>query len=256
MKSKLFILTLVFTLSATALSGCGTTTEESTVGLANPASVYCEGQGHTLEMRTDADGGQYGVCIFPDGSECEEWAFYRGECSPASAAEAVAETPPQAPTPTPAPAEQPTEQPAPVEGNWRPLDPAECGDLADAMAQILSADVTTRQAPFLDRANGTAGVGCQLLVTGTGQDFDMMAFDALSGMLASKGWEEDIQYGGGGPTGLLGGFRKESGLCLLLVGWEPSEDANCPQDQPITACELTPEQHLYTITLDCAEPIE
>jgi putative hemolysin len=51
-------------------------------GLANPASVYCEEQGNTLELRTDSDGGQYGMCIFPDGSECEEWAYFRGECGP------------------------------------------------------------------------------------------------------------------------------------------------------------------------------
>jgi putative hemolysin len=50
--------------------------------LPNPASVYCEEQGGSLEIRSTADGGQYGVCIFPDGSECEEWAFYRGECGP------------------------------------------------------------------------------------------------------------------------------------------------------------------------------
>lgn len=51
-------------------------------GLANPASVYCRDSGYELEIRTGQDGGQYGVCIFPDGSECEEWAFYRGECAP------------------------------------------------------------------------------------------------------------------------------------------------------------------------------
>jgi putative hemolysin len=59
-----------------------TATPEEPVTLANPASVYCEEQGGVIEMRTDADGGQYGMCIFPDGSECEEWAFFRGECSP------------------------------------------------------------------------------------------------------------------------------------------------------------------------------
>jgi len=48
----------------------------------NPASVYCEEQGGKIEIRTQDDGGQYGVCIFPDGSECEEWAFFRGECKP------------------------------------------------------------------------------------------------------------------------------------------------------------------------------
>lgn len=62
------------------LSACQQQT--SPAGLANPASVHCEEQGYTLEIREDADGGQYGVCIFPDGSECEEWAFFRGECGP------------------------------------------------------------------------------------------------------------------------------------------------------------------------------
>ena len=188
--------------------------------------------------------------------------LYRGECGPTSDAEAAVETRTQAPTPIPVeqptdtPTEQPTEQPIPAEGDWRPLDSTECNDLADAMAQILGVDVTTTEVPFLDRANGTDGVGCQLLVTGTGQDLDLTAFEALMGMLTSKGWSEDAQYGGGGPTGMLTGFHKESGLCLLLVGWEPSEDANCPEDQPIGMCELTPEQQLYAITLDCAEPTE
>lgn len=50
--------------------------------LPNPASVYCEEQGYRVEIRTDDQGGQYGVCVFPDGSECDEWAYYRGECGP------------------------------------------------------------------------------------------------------------------------------------------------------------------------------
>jgi uncharacterized protein len=52
------------------------------VGLANPASVFCEENGGTLEIRQDETGGQVGYCIFEDGSKCEEWAFYRGECQP------------------------------------------------------------------------------------------------------------------------------------------------------------------------------
>jgi putative hemolysin len=48
----------------------------------NPASSYCEQQGNKLEIRTAADGSQSGVCIFPNGSECEEWAYFRGECKP------------------------------------------------------------------------------------------------------------------------------------------------------------------------------
>jgi putative hemolysin len=50
----------------------------------NPASLYCEQEGNTLEIRTAADGSQSGVCVFPDGSACDEWAYYRGECGPAA----------------------------------------------------------------------------------------------------------------------------------------------------------------------------
>jgi hypothetical protein len=46
----------------------------------NPASVYCEQNGNTLEIRTADDGSQYGECVFPDGSTCDEWAYFRGEC--------------------------------------------------------------------------------------------------------------------------------------------------------------------------------
>jgi putative hemolysin len=57
------------------------TSTEST-GIANPASVFCEEQGGTVDIRDDAEGeGQIGICILPDNSECEEWAYFRGECT-------------------------------------------------------------------------------------------------------------------------------------------------------------------------------
>jgi putative hemolysin len=48
----------------------------------NPASVFCEQNGGKLELRQDAAGATAGICVFPDGSECDEWAFYRSECKP------------------------------------------------------------------------------------------------------------------------------------------------------------------------------
>ncbi len=50
----------------------------------NPASVYCEQNGGKLELRQDALGGVSGMCNFPDGSECDEWAYFRKECKPGS----------------------------------------------------------------------------------------------------------------------------------------------------------------------------
>ena len=53
-------------------------------GLPNPAAVFCQEQGHEYEIRTADDGSQCGVCVFADGSECDEWAFFRSECGPRS----------------------------------------------------------------------------------------------------------------------------------------------------------------------------
>jgi putative hemolysin len=56
--------------------------DDPSAGLQNPASVYCIENGFDLQLRTGDDGGQFGVCVFNDGSECEEWAYYQGECGP------------------------------------------------------------------------------------------------------------------------------------------------------------------------------
>ena len=95
------ILTIALFFTACGPSPAGQT---PTPELPNPASVFCEEQGGVIEMRSDAEGGVKGVCVFPDGSECEEWAFYRDECQPASAAPAT-EMPPAEPTAIPAPME-------------------------------------------------------------------------------------------------------------------------------------------------------
>ena len=49
-------------------------------GMANPASVNCVQKGGTLRLETGGDGGQYGVCVFADNRQCEEWAMMRGQC--------------------------------------------------------------------------------------------------------------------------------------------------------------------------------
>jgi len=80
------LLTVVLTVAALAGCTADTTPEQpADAGLANPASEYCIEQGGRLELRTEPDGTEPGFCVFPDGSECEEWAFFRGECEPGGA---------------------------------------------------------------------------------------------------------------------------------------------------------------------------
>ena len=74
-------------------------TDRPQAGMPNPASINCTQNGNKLEIRIAADGSQNGICVFPDGSTCDEWAYFRGECglaqqkspTPAITVEATAE---------------------------------------------------------------------------------------------------------------------------------------------------------------------
>jgi uncharacterized protein len=52
------------------------------VQIANPASENCIQKGGKLEI-AETPEGQQGFCILPDGTRCDEWALFRGECPPA-----------------------------------------------------------------------------------------------------------------------------------------------------------------------------
>ncbi len=50
------------------------------IGVPNPASFYCQEMGYELELR-DTEAGTEGICILPDGKECEQWDFLAGGCA-------------------------------------------------------------------------------------------------------------------------------------------------------------------------------
>ncbi|WP_321508036.1 protease inhibitor I42 family protein [uncultured Methanoregula sp.] len=81
---------LLIVLSTLALiSGCTQTTPSNLVtpavtsapisNLPNPASAACAGSGGSVDIKKNADGSEYGMCTFTNGTSCEEWALFRGE---------------------------------------------------------------------------------------------------------------------------------------------------------------------------------
>ena len=89
MKNIFTFVIILMTLTACAASQTQAVPEPAATdmpqaGMPNPASVYCEQNGNKLEIQTASDGSQSGVCVFSDGSTCDEWAYFRGECGPAA----------------------------------------------------------------------------------------------------------------------------------------------------------------------------
>jgi hypothetical protein len=69
----------VFLLSTATLAGCAPPPMK-TMRMPNPASQNCANMGGRVLIAKRGDGGEYGVCLFADNKQCEEWALYRGHC--------------------------------------------------------------------------------------------------------------------------------------------------------------------------------
>ena len=94
-RKTLLILLVLISLQLSVACSPAPTSPTPQANMPNPASVHCEQNGGKLELRQDASGGITGVCVFPDGSKCEEWAYFRRECKPGNS--------PVSPIPTPSP---------------------------------------------------------------------------------------------------------------------------------------------------------
>jgi hypothetical protein len=106
---------------------------------------------------------------------------------------------------------------------------------------------------FADPLTGETGKGCVLTAMATGMKFSDPASVRSVLVNGFLGWNEQINYQADGPTGASTAMTRDMGLLLIVVEWIPSPDANCPADQPISACNLTPEQKLYTIQISAAQ---
>ncbi|MEW5868185.1 MAG: hypothetical protein AB1894_02845 [Chloroflexota bacterium] len=134
---------------------------------------------------------------------------------------------------------------------YQPLPNQECAQIQQKAENALSVAFIPGQDSF-SLPTGESGLACTLAASGTGADFESVSavIAALQG--AFGGWSEDNNLAAGGPTGMAIGLRRGSDVMTITVQWEPSDDANCPTDQPIASCDLLPEQRLYSIYIQVA----
>jgi Tol biopolymer transport system component/putative hemolysin len=256
--------------------------------LANPASENCIEQGGTVSIQTRSDGGQYGICLFEDNRQCEEWALLRGDCpvgglkvtgyvTPAAVYCAITGGEYAITGNSGAENEQgtctfndgsqcdaweyydgkcaPGSAPIGTAGLIiQPLPEEVCNGQAQAMSHALADLIPTQsEEPLDDWVTGATGIGCQVTITGTGVQFESPAavVYALGSMLGEEDWTADPMLVADGPTGTAAGYRKGDQICMAAAMWQADDSANCPQDQPISACPVKPEQQNYTVTLNC-----
>ncbi len=183
-------------------------------------------------------------------------------CTPGAATTSLPSTPaPVAATETAAPSQTPTGGPTQTEtapaavDAYEPIPAEVCRTLQETASRTLAVDFSLEEAaPFTDTLAGEGGLGCRLMAVGNGNQFagPQSVMETLTGSVGA-GWDEQPQYQADGPTGTAKALARDMALMLLAVKWEPAEGVVCPSDQPISACELTPDQKIYTVEIDVAQ---
>jgi len=165
-----------------------TAEEKPIIGIANPASGFCEAQGGKLELRTFVDGSQVGLCRFPDGSACEEWAFSRQECTPG--------------------------------GQWAPLSQEDCNAVAQAVEAAFGLPVLqSLRLLQTDRPGMDQGLGCAAETTGSGRQLKWSP-EALNDRLVEQMLALGFQASPPGSHRLaddLWSFTRRGDFCLLWL---------------------------------------
>ncbi|MBN2115711.1 MAG: hypothetical protein JW730_04030 [Anaerolineales bacterium] len=138
---------------------------------------------------------------------------------------------------------------------YEPIPASLCQDLQATASQALGVEFLSQTpAPFLDIFAGEAGQGCHIGASGNGTQFDN-PYEVMTALFNSVGlgWTQQPRYQADGPTGSVTGLTRDMALMLISAGWEPAPGVQCPADQPISNCNLTPEQKIYTIDINVAQ---
>jgi hypothetical protein len=128
---------------------------------------------------------------------------------------------------------------------------SDCAAIRDNAARAIPFRWTMIDEPYTDPISGRKGMVCHIEADGTGVDFGALGVGGIITTIESTltGWTTDNSRGAAGPSALQLGYARGSATLVVSVVMRPSADANCPTDQPIASCTMTPEQQIYTIII-------
>jgi putative hemolysin len=172
----------------------------------NPATAFCQQHGGVLETRSDTNGRSYTTCVFADRSECEEWAFYRGECRPGQIPRpeptfTPLPTPPHLPTIAPASWQECCPSP---DGKWRVRwvsaptevadDPSGWGSWYYRGQEVVSADKSVKHIVLDEWSNYGLGAPAPAVLGWTPDSRAVYVYEGGRGDGCDLfGWGDDLQ---------------------------------------------------------------
>jgi hypothetical protein len=135
----------------------------------------------------------------------------------------------------------------------RPIPAVECQSIAVQVQNAIGMAAKASEDDFTDLTDRSEGRSCHISASASGQAY--AAPTELMAKLASVfgAWQDDPARADSGPAEADKGFVKDNRIATVDVSWEPGPGASCSDKQPLSACNITPQQKLWTVTVDVVE---
>jgi len=134
-----------------------------------------------------------------------------------------------------------------------PIPAAECQTFAGQVQAAVGFAAKASEDDFTDLTDRSEGRSCHISASASGQAFAAPA-DLMTKIAALfAGWQDDPARGETGPAGAEKGFVSGSRIATVDVSWEPGPSATCSDKEPLSSCNIQPQQKLWSVTVDIVE---
>jgi hypothetical protein len=135
----------------------------------------------------------------------------------------------------------------------RPIPAAECQTFATQVQGAVGFAAKSEEDDFTDLTDRSEGRSCHISASASNQAYAAPS-DLITKVAAVFGsWQDDPARAESGPAEADKGFVSGSRIATVEVSWEPGPGATCSDKEPLSACNIQPQQKLWSVTVDIVE---
>ncbi len=135
----------------------------------------------------------------------------------------------------------------------RPIPAAECQTFANQVQAAIGFAAKAEEEEFTDLTDRSEGRSCHISASASNQAFAAPADLMTKLATVFSGWQDDPARADSGPAEADKGFVQGSRVATVEVSWEPGPGASCSDKQPLSTCNITPQQKLWSVAIDIVE---
>ena len=139
------------------------------------------------------------------------------------------------------------------EPTLKPIPAAECQKFASQAQDAIGFPMKASEDDFTDLTDGSDGRSCHISGSASDQTYGAPAEPVAKLAKLFGDWKGDPARDADGPGGSEKGYVAGNRIATIQVNWEPGPGVVCSDKQPLSACNIRPQQKLWSAVIDIVE---